>query len=142
MLSGKIMGIDYGTKRIGIALSDEGQQFAFPSRIIPNQEKAVDDVLSFAGKEGVTAIVVGESKDFKNEENPVMRDIRRFVELLERNSELPVHLEEEFMTSSFARRVPQASDEVRSRKERKSEPVDSSAAALILQSYLDKQHNR
>ncbi|MEX0916982.1 MAG: Holliday junction resolvase RuvX [Candidatus Paceibacterota bacterium] len=138
---GKIIGIDYGTKKVGVAISDEDQGFAFPSRVLFNDGNVVEDVKALAEREGVVGFVVGDSRNFAGDENLVMYDIRTFAEMLERKTELPVYFEEEFMTSAQARRVPQASDELRSRKEKNSAPVDASAAALILQSYLDKQNN-
>ena len=79
----KLLGIDYGTKRVGISLSDESGKMAFPHDVFKNDKKLVDNVKSICEEETVSAIVMGESKDYKQKENPLMVDIYKFKTFLD-----------------------------------------------------------
>lgn len=135
----KYLGIDYGTKRVGVALSDDEGNIAFPLMVIENNNTLLDTILDIIEKEAVAGIVIGESRNYKGEENPLMKDITRFRKDLEEKISVPIYFESEVLTTAEARRVPQASDMPRSRKQVKRKALDAQAAALILQSYLDKQ---
>ncbi|MFA5841424.1 MAG: Holliday junction resolvase RuvX [Candidatus Paceibacterota bacterium] len=130
----KILGIDYGAKRIGVAMSDEGGRVAFPFSVVPNDKNALFTLRSLCGEEKIGRIVVGESLNSRGEDNQVMAAARLFVETLAEETALPVSFEQEFLTSVEAHR---SSFEEQGKKGR--QEVDSSAAALILQRYLDKQ---
>jgi putative Holliday junction resolvase len=133
----KYLGVDYGTKRIGLATSDEGGSLAFPLATITAGREALTQVAALIKKEGVQKIVIGESKNFKGEANPVMEDIEQFKKDLEELTQLPVVYEQEFFTSALA--VRQFAPEAKSRKDAPSQDkLDAAAAALILQSYLDR----
>jgi putative Holliday junction resolvase len=133
----KYIGIDYGTKNIGIALSDEGGRVAFPHVTISAGRDALSQIAALIQKEGVGAVVIGESRDFAGEKNEVMEDIEQFKKDIEELTSLPVHYEREFFTSAMAAR--QFEPEEKSRKQNPSqEKLDASAAALILQSFLDR----
>jgi putative Holliday junction resolvase len=131
----KYLGIDYGTKRIGVAVSDETATLAFPLGTIKSGEAAIKEVLDLVRENNVGKVIIGESRNYDGSENPVMKYIEVFKRKLE-DAELAVELEPEFMTSSAAARqfAPDGS-----RKQNPShEQLDSSAAALILQNYLDR----
>ncbi len=148
----KHLGIDYGTKRIGLALSDDTGSLAFPHAVIPAGQGALSAIDEIVKKEGVGRIVVGESRDLSGKANPVMEDIAQFKKDLEDLSGLPVEYEREFFTSALAARQfkdhtqPRRRANMRgsgSRPERRGknpshDTLDASAAALILQGYLDK----
>ena len=131
----KLLGIDYGTKKVGIALSDDEQAFAFPHSVIENNSALTTYIHTLAEREGVRGIVMGKSLDYHGEENPVMEDIRRSAKKIQAVTGLPIFFEPEVLTTAEAKR--HAPDNAHS--ERKS-MVDASAAALILQSYLDRHH--
>ena len=122
----KMIGVDYGEKRVGIAVSDVEGKMAFPKTIIENSSSLAEDIKNLATEVGATQIVIGESKDFKGNDNPVMSKINKLKEALE-NLGLTVTFEPEFMTSKLAERQGSANN------------LDASAAALILQSYLDRK---
>lgn len=138
----RYLGIDYGTKRIGLALSDEEGSMAFPHRIIDAGARALEDVLALVDKEHVGAVILGESKDLRGAPNRVMADIEAFKLALEARG-VAVRYEPEFMTSAQAARPakgeerPVASPSARG----KDGPADASAAALILQGYIDRMKN-
>lgn len=127
----KLLGVDFGRKRVGIAVSDEEQKISFPKAVYPNDKKLIDRVANYCAENSINGIVLGESKNFKGEDNPVMKDILRFKEKIEKATSLPVFMEPEFMTSSEA-------EKMRAEGGGK-EMLDASAAAVILQSYLDKK---
>jgi putative Holliday junction resolvase len=130
MKSIKIMGIDYGSKRIGVALSDEGLQFAMPVSVLKSGTTSLDEIVRIAAESGVTEVVMGESRNYKGGENAIWAESMEYKKLLEGKGFI-VHLEPEFMTSAHVEKL-----------QGKSDLTDASAAALILQSFLDKRMNR
>lgn len=127
----KFLGIDYGAKRVGIATSDEERTLAFPRSVLPNNKKLISTIKEICDTERIEAIVVGESLDYKMKPNVIMEKITPFVHELKKTTGLPVYLEQEFMTSFAAERF-----------QGKGELTDASAAALILQSYLDRTKDK
>lgn len=125
----RYMGIDYGSKRIGIALSDESGQFALPHIVIKNSKDLIKDIIDIAKINNITEIVMGESKNYKGEANTILSESLNFKADLEKQG-MKVYLEPEFMTSVNAERF-----------QGKNDMLDASAAALILQSFLDKKNN-
>lgn len=123
----RILGIDYGSKRIGIALSDEGRQFAMPLVVLNNSKNNLEEVIKIAKEKETTEIVIGESKNYKGEANTILGESLNFKMDLEKQG-FTVYLEPEFMTSANAERF-----------QGKNDMLDASAAALILQSFLDKE---
>jgi len=146
MTTGRFLGIDYGTRRIGIAISDENGTLAFPKEIILNNADTFKRLTEILQKENVGEIVVGESVDFSGKLNVLSARIEVFIIELSERFKLPIHKQKEFLTSVEARRSKdgkrdlspsQAHTKV---KQIKSGRVDASAAALILQRYLDKKN--
>ncbi len=138
----KYLGIDYGSKRVGIGISDDGGALAFPYKILPNNLELIDAVHNICGEEGISAIVIGESHDLSGKPNKVMGSIEEFKRNLEAELDLPIYMQQEFMTSVEARgRSGKEQNNARKITKEKSVPVDASAAALILQRYLDKKNN-
>lgn len=137
----KVIGIDYGTKRIGIAVSDDEGTMAFPRTVLKNNG-AVAVIARLAEEEGADRIVVGVSLNAEGEENKVMGDIHPFVERLKDISGIPVSFESEQFTSMHAGNNYLPGEHrgsiSRVRGERGNASLDASAAALILQRYLDR----
>ena len=123
----RLLGIDYGSKRIGVALSDEGGQFAMPLTIINNSKNHLKEVIDISKKNNIKEIVMGESKNYKGEANTILPESLNLKMDLEKEGFI-VHLEPEFMSSANAERF-----------QGKNDMLDASAAALILQSFLDKR---
>ncbi|MEO8638140.1 MAG: Holliday junction resolvase RuvX [Candidatus Taylorbacteria bacterium] len=143
----RYMGIDYGSKRVGIALSDEGLQFALPKVVLPNDYKLIERVKRLCDESAVSLIVLGESKNYKGEDNAIMESITAFMKEVKGMTGLQVVLEPEFMTSAEAGRTefrrPDSSegDRLTRGKKEKNDMLDASAAALILKSYLERIKN-
>ena len=140
----RFLGIDYGTKRIGVAISDENGTLAFPKEIVQNDINTFKRLGDIIKSENVSEIVVGESVDFSGKLNALSGRIEVFILELSEKFKLPVRKQKEFLTSVEARKggvnkgslsPSQAHSKV---KQIKSGRVDASAAALILQRYLDK----
>ncbi len=134
----RYLGIDYGTKKVGLALSDEAGTMGFPYGIVQNSDSLLETVAGIIAQEGVGAIVMGESRDFAGAENPVASHARAFAQVLEKRTGISVAYESEIFTSALARR--QYAREEKSRATKEMPHVDDSAAAIILTDYLSRPH--
>ena len=143
----KFLGIDYGTKRIGLAISDDGGRIAFPKEIILNDSDIFKSIGEIIKKEKINEIVIGESVDFSGKLNALSVRIEEFIFEFKENFDLPIHKQKEFLTSVEARKGGDTKEILTQKqshsrlKDKKRGHIDSSAAALILQRYLDKINN-
>jgi putative holliday junction resolvase len=124
----KLLGIDFGAKRVGIAVSDDKGMMAFPKAVLPNDNYLVSELAKLVKSHDIGTIVVGESKDFKMSDNPIMSKARMFADELERATGIVVQYEPELLTSHQATHF-----------QGKTGMIDASAAAIILQSYIDRR---
>lgn len=108
----------------------------FPHAIVPNTPRFVDELCALIAKENVGAIVIGESRTLLGGENPIAKDAHALGETIVVRAGVPVFYESEVFTSAEARRAPEK--EGKSRAPKRYAPVDASAAALILTSYLSR----
>jgi len=139
----RYLGVDYGSKRVGLALSDESGTLAFPYKIVLNNLELIDIVHNICGQEEISAVVVGESSDLSGNPNKIMGSIEEFKKNLEIELDLPVYYQKEFMTTVEARgHVGKEINNAKKTTKIKQDKVDASAAALILQRYLDKINNK
>jgi putative holliday junction resolvase len=130
----KILGLDYGNKNIGIAVSDETRAFAFPKAIIPNNDKIFGELSKIIESDEIEKIVVGDPG-----ENLITEEVKNFARVLEEKFSLPIIFEKEFMTSAHVSQFGGAKPIARQEKKEIGEKRDDSAAALILQRYLDRK---
>lgn len=134
----RLLGIDYGTKRIGISLSDEGARIAFPHATIANDKKTLDEVEAIVDQYEVGKIVVGESKDFTMKDNRLMQDVEYFVTELTEKTGVPVELHPEFLTSTQVSKTHfQLFERHKDRGVQKPTNLDAQAATVMLQHYID-----
>lgn len=134
----RVMGIDYGSRRVGVALSDDAQVMAFPEGILSNDDALMASLAKRIGDEGVQLVVVGEADNPVGGTNTIQRRVMIFAEALRIATGCEVVLVSEAYTSAEARR---AIRERASEKATREMPVDAAAAAIILQMYLDsKKH--
>ncbi|MEK7461620.1 MAG: Holliday junction resolvase RuvX [Patescibacteria group bacterium] len=123
----KLMAIDYGEKRVGIASTDEKGEFALPRAVWSNDKTLIDKVLKFKEEEKIEKIIIGESRNLGGDLNPIQKAIDKFKRKLETSgAEIVSH--PEVFTTLEARRL-----------QGQTEMTDASAAALILKSYLDSR---
>ncbi|HAS80954.1 MAG: hypothetical protein UR25_C0003G0116 [Candidatus Nomurabacteria bacterium GW2011_GWE1_32_28] len=143
----RFLGIDYGTKRIGVAISDLNGVLAFPKEIVSNDINSFEKIGEIINTENISEIIIGESVDFSGKLNALSARIEIFILELNNRFKLPIHKQKEFLTSVEARKAGSnkrtlSQSQVHSKvKQIKSGRIDASAAALILQRYLDKINN-
>ncbi len=122
----KYLGIDYGAKRVGIAISDDTGAIAFPRETIPNDERLLARAARLAEEEKIGTIVVGDTRAAGGRENPITAEADRFARDLKERTRLPVERIFEVWSSIEASRL--TGDEGHD---------DAVAAAIILQRYLE-----
>ncbi len=133
----RLIGLDYGQKKIGLAVSDPFGMTAQSLGVLRNQSH--DDVFKslreYLQKYDVEGFVVGLPKNMNGTEGPAAATVKEFGSVLEKNFDLPVHYIDERLTSvQIERTLIDANVRRRKRKEIK----DQLEAVLILQSYLDR----
>jgi len=126
----RLLGIDYGHKKVGLAISDESGRFAFPLDVLANNKFLLGKIKEICDREKIGKIILGESLDLSGRPNAIMVKIKKFAKELKQEIKLPFEFEREFYTSWEAKRII---DESQTDK-----MTDARAAALILKSYIDK----
>lgn len=138
----RILGIDYGTKRIGVAIGDTETRIALPLKMLPGRGEATRDAAATAAlgaEEGAAAFVVGLPLNMGESfptDSPQTALSRRFAAELGRLSGKPVHLQDERLSSQAAAEVLDAAG-LAARSRRRKQLTDMIAAQKILQAYLD-----
>lgn len=135
------MGLDYGSKTVGVALSDELLLTAQGYSIIRRDSekklrKTLAEIAQIAADNGVTEIVLGYPKNMDGSEGDRCEKTREFQSLVEKRTGLPVTLWDERLTTVAADR---AMDEAGLRREEKKEHVDRIAAEFILRGFMDER---
>ena len=133
---GRVLAIDYGTKRTGIAVTDVLRIIATPLETVATRE-LINFLKAYLQKETVDEFVVGMPKTLKNEDSAIAPLVRKFIEELKKTfPDKPVHLADERFTSSIAMRA--MIDGGMKKKDRQEKGnVDKISATIILQSFLD-----
>ena len=135
---GRLLGIDYGRARIGIALSDDTRFLSSPLCCLENKKDFPDKLKLQLKNHKVDAIVVGLPLLMSGKEGPMTVEVRQFSEYLGKVMELPVILWDERLTSLQAERSLQ---DIGMNRKKRAEASDTLAASMILQSYLDCKRN-
>jgi len=138
---GRILGIDYGRKRIGIAITDPLQIFASPLKTVSNNE--FDSFLAeYIKSEPIDAFVIGYPVQMNNQPSETVKYLNPFIKKIERlYPGKIVHLIDERFTSGMALRTI-IDGGVRKKGRRDKSLVDKISASIILQSFLDKRTNK
>lgn len=138
----KYLGIDYGTRKTGLAVSDDSGSIAFARGVVATQD-LFDELSAVIAHDEIGAVVVGKSDSGSATPNVVAAHIDTFVQEFSKKFTLPLYQENEYGTSAHARALNDFTENKPRNQARKTkqsrEPVDAQAAALILQRYLDKQ---
>lgn len=124
----RYLGIDYGAKRIGLALSDPSAQFAFPHETIPNDATTIDRLQQIMKREDVKGLVIGDARAANGEANPITEAAERFIDSLNALRTNVLVVSEAWSSIEAARFAPKGA-----------EHNDAAAAAIILQRFLDSQ---
>ena len=137
----RYLGLDLGSKTLGIAISDLTGVIATSYKIIRHNEeynKLVDEILKIVKEEKISAIVLGLPKNMDNTIGYKGELSISFKKKLEKKIQIPIYLQDERLTTKEAESILIKNDT--SRKKRK-KVIDSLAATIILQSFLDKKGN-
>ena len=136
----RIVGIDYGRKRTGIAVSDPLCIFASPLETVEGA-RLVQWLKAYAARERIVRFVVGYPMNLDNTPSEAAAYVDAFLNLLKKHfPEVPVTLEDERFTSVLAHRA-MIDGGVKKMDRRDKAAVDKVSAALILQTYLDRKTN-
>lgn len=129
----KVVALDWGEKRTGVAISSEEGDFAFPHQIIEeeNGEKLAEQIKSICEREDAGEVVIGLPIGLDKKETEQTKKVKDFITVLKQKLTIPIVVEDERLTSELVRTLQSdlkqkhASDDV--------------AAAVILQNYLDRK---
>jgi len=132
----RILALDHGTKRIGVALSDETATIAQPLEFIPAEPfaKVLQRIKEIVIEKQVREVVVGLPRNMNGTYGPAAESARKFAATLREALGIPVKTWDERLTTVQANRFL---IEAGLRREQRKTKVDQSAAAILLQSYLD-----
>lgn len=138
MNDGRVLAIDLGEKRIGIAISDPSRIIATPFGVIKHVSRRIDAalILQIAGENDVNTIVIGEALGEQSEETRQSRHAQLFMKALGEESQLAITLWDESYSTKTAQ-ITRAAMGVTLKNRRGH--LDDLAATIILQSYLDAQ---
>lgn len=137
----KILGMDYGERRIGLALSSEDGQYAFSYQTLENTGKLdlFSELASICRKEDIKVIVIGLPLNQEGTVGKEAMKVQQFSHELKKYLEIPVEFEDERFSSAMASQLFRESG--RTVKETKG-TIDQKSAQLILQTYLDRKNAR
>ncbi|MCA9355556.1 Holliday junction resolvase RuvX [Candidatus Kaiserbacteria bacterium] len=123
----KRMGIDYGAKKIGLAITDDSGVMAFPYKVVPNNADFLRYIESLVKERGIKEIVIGHSIDNKGESNSIHKAVESLITDLTLSLGIPIHLEPEQYSTQQAVKI-----------QGKNAHTDASAASIILDSFITK----
>lgn len=134
----RIIGIDYGSRRIGVAISDPLRLIATGLEVIPNSPDAVDTIKRLVRTHDVCTIVVGMPYTLKGEKGMKAAEVEGFMEKLGREIGVTLVSWDERFTSKTAHATLLELG-VKKKNRRRKETIDLMAASIILQGYLDRR---
>jgi len=123
----RLIGIDVGSKRVGIALSDEAQMMAFPHAVFTQDAQLLKKICAVITEKQVSEIVIGHSLDKEGKPNRIHETAEALLLDLTLETGLPVHLEPEMFTTQAALRI-----------QGRNEMTDAAAATLILDNFITR----
>ncbi|HDN05149.1 MAG TPA: Holliday junction resolvase RuvX [Chloroflexi bacterium] len=133
---GRILAIDPGEKRLGLAISDPTQTIASPLMVLKSQSMKKDAlaILKAAEDQGAVLIIIGQPLHWDGTESAQAEGSRRLANLVRELGSIPVELADEYGTTQAARETRQKMNVSR---EKRAGHLDDLAAAILLQNYLD-----
>ncbi len=135
----RALGIDFGIKRVGLALSDPTGTLCSPYKTIDrtSRQALFDELLEIIQKETVEAVVVGLPLSLDGEDTLTTRQARNFAESLGRRTDVPIHLWDERLSSAEAEMELEMAGVFGSKRKK---ALDSQAAVIILRSWIENAH--
>lgn len=142
----RYLGIDYGSKRVGIAVSDENKRYSFSREYINNDKKFYDNLLKIIKEELIEKIIIGYPLNFKSEKTIQTISVEKFrydleAKLKHNKIEAEIVYFDERLTSKIAQDSILNSG-LSKRKRQEKGRVDSISAQIILQDFIDKKNNQ
>ena len=133
----RIIGIDFGLSKVGVAISDPSGIISMPLEVIryKKEEDLVESLKKIALEKNVKTFIIGYPLNMNYKENSMTEIIDKFKGIMEENS-FEVHLEDERLSSEYAKKIMLHQD-IKAGKNK--EMVDVLAASIILQTYLDRK---
>jgi putative Holliday junction resolvase len=134
------MSIDYGEKRLGIAVTDPLNIFAYPLTTLDNDARLTANILKLIAEYNVTKIIIGNPLKENGEESKVSPVVKEFSRKLQSATGIDIELVDERYTSHIAQR--RIIESVPTKKKRRDKGlIDKNAAAILLEDYLRKKSN-
>lgn len=130
LASMRYMGIDFGSKRVGVAFTNEDGTMAFPHSVLKNDRDLIANLAALATAEGAGAIVIGASRSLEGGANPIQEKIDECITDLTLELGIPIHSEPEVYSTQEA-----------IREQGRNDMTDAAAASIILNSFLMKQRS-
>lgn len=142
----KYLGVDYGQKKIGIAISNDEATMAFPRDIVPNDEKHIEYIKNLCKSEGIKDIVIGKSVDYEGKDNTIEKHVKKFISELDGfiihriderlstsliNAENRFHFQKKQTSKTFSKNAKSVRETTKN--------DDAKVAAIILQNFLDSK---
>ena len=141
---GRILGLDAGERRIGVAISDPERRFALPLRSVTRDGRGGEfaALRQLAEEEGIDEVVVGLPLSLSGETGAQADTARGFADQIESRLNLKVHMYDERLSTQEAMRRVQGEPRGSSRREKRKAQADTDAiaASIILQAYLDREN--
>jgi putative Holliday junction resolvase len=135
----RYLAIDYGMKRTGLAICDAGETIASPLAVVQGHKDLIDRIKRIVASEGIGGVVVGLPLNMDDSEGPQAKLVQAFARELGKQIPIPIHLQDERLSSFEAEQRLQEMGLTRGKKR---ERLDALAAADILQTFLDQKAGR
>lgn len=121
------MGIDYGSKRVGTAFTDDAGRMAFPHNVLQNDKSLLSEIVKLIEEKNVSEIIIGLSLGRDGKPNEIHKQVEEFIGDLTLQVGVPIHLEPEQYTTQEATRF-----------QGKTKKTDAAAASIILNSFITR----
>lgn len=135
----RYLAVDHGVKRTGLAICDRSETIVSPLLVIEghNDQMLIKKITEIICEENVDAVVIGMPYNMDNSKGPQANIVTRFAELLQKQIDLPIHFQDERLSSYAADEKLAAADFTRKKMKKR---LDAIAAAQILETFLEKKN--
>ena len=138
-MPGRLLGIDVGERRVGVAVSDAGQMVASPVGVVMRGNLEFQELAALANQYEAIELIVGLPTGMSGREGPQAAGVRQFAEAAATALDVPIAFWDERLTTVQAERSLIATGQ---RRQRRKDLIDAVAAALMLQGFLDARTER
>lgn len=132
----RVAAIDFGLKRIGLAVSDKERKIALPVDVVEGGKKAIQNIRAALPLKEIDLILIGLPLEMNGKKGPMAQTVEEFAKMLQEALQIPVQLMDERLSSKGA---DVQLKEISLNRKSRSEKIDMVAATLLLQTYLDSR---